>query len=111
MITTREKNQKNNNTQIYCWKEKETNWDTLDKVIEEHPDDTFPVDTDESINDINDDKNEKNDEEKDAECPDDTSPVDMEDVEICPVTRWWDIQPLDWRRWCWWNKRMSWYKN
>ena len=23
------------------------------------------------------------------------------DVEICPVTRRWAVQPLDWRRWYW----------
>ena len=33
----------------------------------------------ECVSDINDDKNEKNDEEKEAEFPDDTSPVDMEE--------------------------------
>ena len=33
----------------------------------------------EFVSDINDDKNEKNDEEKYAECHDETSPVDMEE--------------------------------
>ena len=32
------------------------------------------------------------------------------DVEICPVTRLCNVQPLDWKQWRWWNKRMSWYK-
>ena len=33
----------------------------------------------EGLSDRNDDKNEKNYEEKEAECPDDTSPVEMEE--------------------------------
>ena len=28
--------------------------------------------------------------------------LSLHSVEIYPVTRWWDVQPLDWRRWSWW---------
>ena len=44
--------------------EKDTIRDTLDKVIEEFPDETFPVDIQECVTDKVDDGNEKNDEEK-----------------------------------------------
>ena len=43
---------------------KETIQDTLDKVIEELPDDTSPVEMEECVNDKVYDKNEKNDEKK-----------------------------------------------
>ena len=28
-------------------------------------------------------------------------------VEICPVTHWWAVQPLYWRRWHWWYTCIS----
>ena len=41
-------------------------------------DETFPVETEEGVNDIN-DKNNENDEEKEAEFPDNTSTVETEE--------------------------------
>ena len=45
----------------------------------EFPDDTSIIEMEEGVNDITDDKNEKNDEGKEAECLDETSPADMEE--------------------------------
>ena len=41
--------------------------------------DTSHIDKEKGVNDRKDGNNEKNDEEKEAECPDDTPPVDMEE--------------------------------
>ena len=46
----------------------------------ECPEDTPPAVIEESISDRTYDKNEKYDEEKEAECQDDTSPDNMEEV-------------------------------
>ena len=45
----------------------------------ECPDDTSPVDMEEGVNDIKDDKNEKNYWVKDAECYDESYPIEMEE--------------------------------
>ena len=44
----------------------------------EFSDDTSPIEEEKGVNDIKDDRNEKNDEGKDVEFPDGTSPVDTE---------------------------------
>ena len=45
----------------------------------ECPDDTPPTEIQQSVGDINDDKNEDNDEEKESECLNDASPDEMEE--------------------------------
>ena len=41
--------------------------------------DTYPIEQEESANDIKDDKNKIYDEDEESECPDDTSTVEMEE--------------------------------
>ena len=49
----------------------------MDICEAEFPDYTSPIKIYEGVNDIKDDKNKKHDEKKEAELPDDTSPVEM----------------------------------
>ena len=51
----------------------------MDICKAKYPNDTSTVEMEEGVSDGKYDKNEKNNEEKEAECPNDTSPVEMEE--------------------------------